>query len=102
MEQFSSTQTRHVSMPVFATNSHVNPSLVDPNKLRMSVIDFGKFLPNGKNKNTGSNELLLVSNASPNKIRWILKNDRGGELLEDEVPPDEFSIPTDIILIRQP
>ena len=88
-------------MPVFATNSQIIPDQVDPNKLRMFVSDFGKFCPNGDVKETLSNELLIISNATPNKIRWLLKNDRG-PVLEDEAPPEEFSIPVDIILTRQP
>ena len=88
-------------MPVFATNSSQSSSSVNPNRLYMYVTDYGKFCPNGDTKRTRSNELLLESNASPNKIRWILKNDRG-PVLADEAPPEEFSIPVDIILTKQP
>ena len=87
-------------MPVYATNAKINPTWVDPNKLWMFVTDFDKFSPNGNVKRTGSNELLLVSGTSPNKIRWILKNDEG-ECEASELPPYEFSIPTDIILTKQ-
>jgi hypothetical protein len=90
-------------MPVYATNAFIDPSYVDPDRLRMNVVDYGKFSPNGMAKRTGSNELLLVSDAVPHKIRWILRNDRGGGFeSEDEIPPLEFSIPTDMILTRQP
>jgi len=88
-------------MPVFATNSYIDTVLVNPNRLYMFVTDYGKFCPNGDKKRTSSNELLLVSSATPNKIRWILKNDEG-EGLTDELPPEEFSIPEDMILTKQP
>jgi len=101
MDQFSSTQKSPISMPVYATNSSITQNLVNPNKLRMFIIDFGKFCPNGDTKRTSSNELLLVSNAFPNKIRWILKNDRETSTVIEEIPPIEFSIPTDIILTKQ-
>jgi len=100
MDQFASTEDP-IGMPVFATNSNMNPSMSNPNKLRMFVTDFGKFSPNGKVKRiSDNNELLLVSGAAPNKIRWILRNDGGG-YLPGEMPPEEFSIPTDIILTKQ-
>jgi len=88
-----------LDMPVCATNSSTDPSSIDPNKLRMYVSDFGKFAPNGDVKWTGSNELSIVSSTTPNQIHWILRNDRG-PVLEDEMPPFEFSIPTDMILTR--
>jgi len=98
MDKFD--QNLHIhTMPIRATNSVINQSWVNPNRLRMSVFDYGKFAPNGDAKRTGSNELLIVSSITPNQIRWILKNDRG-PVLEEEAAPLEFSIPTDIILTR--
>ena len=101
MNQFSSTQTSPRNMPVYANNGSLYQDKVNPNELRMFVTDFGKFAPNGDTKRTRINELLLVSNASPNKIRWILKDD-GGAFEANELPPNGFSIPEDMILIKQP
>jgi len=101
MEQFSKTQSVY-TMPILASNSSKNPSDVNPNWLWMFVDDYGKFCPNGAVKSTTSNSLEIVSSVSPQKIRWILKNDVGDEYLEDEAPPMEFSIPVDMILTKQP
>ena len=87
-------------MPVYATNSSQTPSLVNPNKLWMFVTDYGKFCPNGENKRTYSNRLEIVSGGTPNKIRWVLENEEG-DYLASEAPPNDFSIPTDIILTKQ-
>ena len=91
--------------PVRATNSTLRPSTVNPNRLRMSVSDYGKRAPNGSVKTTGdNNELLIVSATEPHQIRWILREDRGVRAIfegeEDGIHPLGFSIPTDIILTR--
>ena len=93
-------QIKENEMPVYATNSRNDPTWVNPNRLDMYVTDYGKFCPNGTNKRSRSNTLELVSSGTPNKVRWILKNDEG-DYIASEAPPNDFSIPTDIILTKQ-
>jgi len=93
-------------MPVRATDFVRDPDLLKPNRLEMSVLDFGKFAPNGDVKRAGFSELLIVSATEPHQIRWILREPRGPVFIfegeEDGIHPLGFSIPTDIILTRVP
>jgi len=92
INQYNS-QIDPLDMPIYATNSAFEASDVKPNRLYMYVIDIGK------NKTTFSNEILIISGTDPKKIRWILRNDEG-EYETQDLPPTEFSIPTDIALTK--
>lgn len=80
-------------MPIYATNSVLRQSLVNPNRLYMYLRDFVM------RKKTFSNEIEIISSTDPKKIHWILRNDEG-EFEAHELPPDEFSIPTDVVLTK--
>ena len=92
INQYNS-QIDPLDMPIYATNSTSEASYVKPDRLYMNVIDIGK------NKTTYSNEILIISGTDPKKIRWILRNDEG-EYETQDLPPTEFSIPTDIVLSK--
>ena len=100
MNEFFSTSKSPVSMPVYATNDASDRNAVNPNKLRMFVTDYGLYAPNGDAKRVYNCELSIVSKDSPQQIRWILKDDLGGLMLTEEVPPPGFTLPTDIILTK--
>ncbi len=100
MDQFFSTSTSPSSMPVYATNASRNKSNVNPDKLRLRVTDYGLRAPNGDLKRVYNCELSIVSKDSIEQIRWILKDDLGGLMLEEEAPSPGFSIPADIILTK--
>ena len=80
-------------MPIYATNSVLRQSLVNPNRLYMYLEDFVM------RKTTFSNEIEIISSTNPKQIHWILRNDEG-EYETKDLPPDEFSIPTDVILTK--
>jgi len=92
INQYNS-QVDALHMPIYATNRTFAASDVNPDRLYMYVIDIGK------NKTTFSNEILIISGTDPKKIRWILRNDEG-EYETQDLPPTEFSIPTDIVLTK--
>jgi hypothetical protein len=79
-------------MPIYATNSVLHQG-VNPNRLYMYLEDFVM------RKKTFSNEIEIISSTDPKKIHWILRNDEG-EYETHELPPDEFSIPTDVVLTK--
>jgi len=90
-------------MPVYATNSSSNPNNVNPNRLGMFIVDYGRFSPNGTPKSTLDNVLEIVSSTTPYKIRWKIQNSEGEQVYfsTTEIPPSDFSIPTDIVLTKQ-
>lgn len=92
INQYNS-QIDPLNMPIYATNRTFAASDVNPDRLYMYVIDVGM------NKTTFSNDILIISGTDPKKIRWILRNDEG-EYETQDLPPTEFSIPTDIVLTK--
>lgn len=80
-------------MPIYATNSALQQSDANPNRVYMFVEDVVM------RKKTFSNEIEIISSTDPKKIHWILRNDEG-EYETHELPPDEFSIPTDVVLTK--
>ena len=100
MDKFSLNLDPVNDMPVYATNAGNDPTYLTPNTLWAFVTDFGKFNPKGEVKRTTKNELWVVSDVSPNKLRWVLKNN-DGETETHLLFPEDFSIPTDIILTKQ-
>lgn len=79
-------------MPIYASNSVLHQG-VNPNRLYMYLRDFVM------RKKTFSNEIEIISSTNPKQIHWILRNDEG-EYETKDLPPDEFSIPTDVILTK--
>ena len=100
MDQFFLPSKSPSSMPVYATNDASDKNAVNPDKLRMRVTDYGLHASNGDAKRVYNCELSIVSKDSPQQIRWILKDDLGGLMLTEEVPPPGFTLPTDIILTK--
>lgn len=80
-------------MPIYATNSALQQSDANPNRVYIFVEDVVM------RKKTFSNEIEIISSTDPKKIHWILRNDEG-EFEAHELPPDEFSIPTDVVLTK--
>lgn len=79
-------------MPIYASNSVLHQG-VNPNRLYMYLRDFVM------RKKTFSNEIEIISSTDPKQIHWILRNDEEEGEAKD-LPPYEFSIPTDVVLTK--
>lgn len=82
---------------IWATNYSPNEQDVDPNSLRFTFWDQKKRHYDGNGIMAGIINLL-----SPNKIRWILDEIEGIRATIDQTAdPIGFSVPTDVIMIKE-
>ena len=82
---------------IWATNYSTNKLDVNPNCLRFTFYDQKKKHFDGNGINAGTIKLL-----SPNKIEWILDEKEGIRATIDQTAdPIGFSVPTDVIMIKE-
>ena len=100
MNKFDAPLEPH-AMPIYASNTSTHLNLNELGWLYMFFDDYGRFSPNGTMKRTHNNQLVVLSRYSPYQIQWTLE-DQGGFFTADEMPPDDFSVPANVVLTKQP
>ncbi len=89
--------TTNKNLYIWATNYSYHKHKVNPNSLRFTFWDQKKRHYNGNGIMAGTINLL-----SPNKIRWILDEIEGIRATIDQTAdPIGFSVPIDVIMIRE-